>query len=66
MKKEALASLVAEPKPSCASASLVGDAHALAAAAGRCLDHDGVADLLGDLHRLVGIGNRREIAGGRC
>ena len=42
---------------------VVGDAHALAAAAGRGLDHDRVADLLGDLHRLVGIGNRRQVTG---
>ncbi len=34
---------------------VVGDAHALAAAAGRGLDHHRIADLVGDLHRLVGI-----------
>ena len=39
------------------------DAHALAAAAGRGLDHDRIADFLGDLHRLVGILDHAEIAG---
>ena len=34
--------------------SAVGDAHALAAAAGRGLDHDRIADLVGDLDRLLG------------
>ncbi len=40
-----------------------GNAHALAAAAGRRLDHHGIADLIGDLHRLVGIGNQAHMAG---
>ena len=31
----------------------IGDAHALAAAAGGGLDHHRIADLAGDLHRLV-------------
>jgi hypothetical protein len=35
----------------------VGDAHALAAAAGRGLDHHGIADLGGDPHRLPGVGD---------
>ncbi len=42
-----------------------GNAHALAAAAGRGLDHHGIADLIGDLHRLVGIGNQAHMAGHR-
>ena len=33
---------------------VVRDAHALAAAAGRGLDHDGIADAARDLHRLAG------------
>ena len=32
-----------------------GDAHALAAAPGRRLDHDRIADLAGDLFRVVGV-----------
>ena len=43
--------------------ALKRDAHALAAAAGRGLDHDGVADLVGDLHRVLGVGDLAEIAG---
>ncbi len=41
---------------------VVGDAHALAAAAGRRLDHHRIADLLRDLHRLLGIGDGVQIA----
>ena len=33
----------------------IGDAHALAAAAGRGLDHHRIADLVGDLRRLLGV-----------
>ena len=40
----------------------VGDAHALAAAAGRRLDHHRVADLLGDHDRLVVVGDDAEMA----
>ena len=40
-----------------------GDAHALAAAAGRCLQHHGIADLGSDLHRMVGIVDDAQIAG---
>ena len=40
----------------------VGDAHALAAAAGRGLDHHGIADLGGDLDRLPGVGDLAEVA----
>ncbi len=40
-----------------------GDAHALAAAAGRGLDHDGVADLGGDLDGVLGIRDLAEVAG---
>ncbi len=59
---DALASLVAEPESFMRLGVVVGDAHALAAAAGRRLDHHRIADLLRDLHRFVGIGNGREIA----
>ena len=37
----------------------IGDAHALAAAAGGGLDHDRIADLLGDLDRLLGVSRSR-------
>ena len=40
----------------------MSDAHALAAAARRRLDHDRVADLVGDLDRMVGGFNHAEIA----
>ena len=40
-----------------------GDAHALAAAAGGRLDHHRIADLLGNLHRLVRRADDAEIAG---
>ena len=40
-----------------------GDAHALAAAAGRRLDHDRIADFAGDLHRLVRIRDQAHMAG---
>ncbi|CAD5264747.1 conserved hypothetical protein [Bosea sp. EC-HK365B] len=50
----------------------MGDAHALAAAAGRGLDHHGIADLVGDLDRVLGVldhaemaRNRRDLGGGR-
>src|ERR1700730_9064589 len=39
------------------------DAHALAAAAGRGLDHHGIADLAGDLDGGLGVGNDVEVAG---
>ena len=41
----------------------IGDAHALAAAAGGGLDHDRIADVIGDLHRLDLVGNDAEMAG---
>ena len=41
----------------------IGDAHALAAAAGTGLDHDRVADLIGDLHRLGVIVDHAEMPG---
>ena len=47
-------------------AVVVGDAHALAAAAGRRLDHHRIADLLGDLHRLLGVGEGVQPAGHRA
>ena len=40
----------------------VGQPHPLAAAAGRRLHHHRIADLAGDLHRLVGIGDLAEEA----
>ena len=42
---------------------VIGEAHALAAAAGRGLHHHRIADVLRDLHRLVGRGDVVEIAG---
>ena len=41
----------------------MGDAHALAAAAGRRLDHHGVADPVGDDRRLVRVEDHAEMAG---
>src|SRR5450631_2473452 len=41
----------------------IGDAHALAAAAGGSLDHDRVADLVGDFHRLGVIVDHAKMAG---
>ena len=41
----------------------IGDAHALAAAAGRRLDHHRIADLVGDLGRLLGVLDHAEMAG---
>ena len=43
-----------------------GDAHALAAAAGRGLDHHGIADLAGDLLGMTGILDDAEQAGNRA
>ena len=40
-----------------------GDAHALAAAAGRGLDHHGIADLVGDLDGVLRVGDLAEVAG---
>ena len=40
-----------------------GHAQALATTAGRGLDHHGIANALGDLHRLFGTGNRVVVAG---
>src|SRR5262249_43496996 len=40
----------------------IGDAHALAAAAGRRLDHHRIADLVGDLCRLFGVLDHPEMA----
>ncbi len=41
---------------------LIGDAHAFAAAAGRRLQHDGIADLIGDLDRLLAVFDDAEMA----
>ena len=41
----------------------IGNAHALAAAAGGSLDHHRIADLLGDLYRLDLVGDHTEMAG---
>ena len=43
----------------------MGDAHALAAAAGRGLDHHGIADLVGDLDGVLGVLDHAEIARNR-
>ena len=40
----------------------IGDAHALAAAAGARLDHHRIADLVGDLDRLLGVLDHAEMA----
>jgi hypothetical protein len=40
----------------------IGDAHALAAAAGRGLDHHRIADLVGDLHRVLLVVDHAEMA----
>ena len=39
------------------------DPHALAAAARRCLDHDRISDLVGDLQRVLGVGDHAEMPG---
>jgi hypothetical protein len=44
-------------------AVVAGDAHALAAAAGRGLDHDRIADPGGDTRRLIRIGNQLHVSG---
>ncbi len=41
---------------------LIGDAHALAAAAGRGLQHDGIADRVGDPDRLLAVLDDAEMA----
>ena len=41
----------------------IRDPHALAAAAGRGLDHDGIADLVGDRHRMPIVLDDTEMAG---
>ena len=41
----------------------IGNAHALAAAAGGSLDHHRIADVVGDLHRLDFVGDDAEMAG---
>ena len=43
----------------------IGDAHALAAAAGAGLDHHRIADLVGDLDRLLGVLDHAEMTGNR-
>ena len=47
-------------------AAAVGDAHALAAAAGRRLDHDRIADLVGNLFGLLVVFDHTEMAGHGC
>ena len=39
-----------------------GDAHALAPAAGRGLDHHGIADVVGDLHGFLAVGDDAHMA----
>ena len=58
-----LASERARAKPSATSPRGMGDAHALAAAAGRGLDHHGIADLVGDPDRLGVVLDHAEMAG---
>ncbi len=58
-----LASPAAARKPSRVSSSRGGDAHPLAAAAGRRLDHDRIADVAGDPDRGLGIGHDVEVPG---
>ena len=41
----------------------IGNAHAFAAATSRRFDHHRIADLIGDLHRMIGILNHTEITG---
>jgi hypothetical protein len=43
--------------------AMPGDADALAAAAGRGLDHHRIADLLGDLHGMRGVVDLADVAG---
>src|SRR5262245_20351128 len=45
--------------------SRAGDPHALAAAAGGCLDHDRKADLARNANRIVGILDHTEMTGHR-
>ena len=59
---EDFASDLARAKPSATSARGMRDAHALAAAAGRGLDHHRIADLFGDLHRLLVVLDDAEMA----
>ena len=53
----------ARANPSFDLGAAVGDAHALAAAAGRGLDHHRIADLVGDLFRLRVVLDHAEMAG---
>ena len=59
---DALASAFASPNPSATSRGRIGDPHALAAAAGGGLDHDGIADGVRDLHRVLFVGDHAEEA----
>src|SRR3981189_1645292 len=63
------ASALASWKPSATAAPACGtrgpgvrDQHALAAAAGGGLDHHGIADLVGDLHRVLVVADDAEMA----
>ena len=60
--KEDLASALARLKPSATSRGRMRDPHALAAAAGGRLDHHGIADLVGDLHRVLVVLDDAEVA----
>ena len=51
-----------ETKPFGDFGSGMRDPHPLAAAAGRSLDHHGIADLLGDLHRVLCVLDHAEVA----
>ena len=61
--KEEIASARAPSKPSLASLAFQRDAQALAAAAGRRLDHHRIADRVGDLHRLLRVRDQAHMAG---
>ena len=60
--KLALASARTAAKPSSTSRRVPGDADALAAAAGRGLDHHRIADLLGDLDGVGGVVDLAHVA----
>ena len=60
-----LASALREPEAFCDLGFRMRNAHALAAAAGRGLDHHRIADLVGDLHRLLFVLDDAEMAGDR-
>ncbi len=60
---EALASDLAHREAFLDFAAVIGDAHALAAAAGGGLHHHRIADLLGDLDGVLLVGDLAHVAG---